>query len=85
MARGTITIRTSADIEAQLNALAVATERTRNWLVEQALKHYLARNAWQVEGIKQAQQSLAQGQALDFEEVMSSLRARIEQQASEFK
>lgn len=78
MAGGTITIRTDPQIEEQLNAVAKAMERSRNWVIEEALKQYLATQAWQIEGIIQARQSLAEGAGIPFESVMADLQARID-------
>ena len=72
-ATSTITVRTSHDLAQQINALAKATERSRNWIVEDALKQYVAVQAWQVEGIKVAQASLEAGEAIPHEDVMAEL------------
>lgn len=77
MANGTITIRTSHQLKNRLAALAKATERSRNWLIEEALKQYIDAQAWQIEGIKAAQKSLSQGNCHTYEDVMSDLEARI--------
>ena len=78
MAGGTITIRTDPQIEQQLNAVAKAMERSRNWVIEEALKQYLATQDWQIEGILQAQRSLAEGQGIPLESVMADLQAKID-------
>ncbi|MCK5800544.1 MAG: ribbon-helix-helix protein, CopG family [Deltaproteobacteria bacterium] len=78
MAGGTITIRTDPSIEAQLNKLAEAMERSRNWIIEEALKEYLATQAWQIEGIHQAQRSLAEGEGIPFDMVMADLQTKID-------
>lgn len=78
MANGTITIRTHPALAKKINALAKATDRSRNWLVEEALKQYIATHAWQIEGIKQAQRSLAKGKGHSFESVMVDLQAKID-------
>jgi len=78
MAGGTITIRTDPEVEEQLNALAKSMERSRNWVVEQALREYLETQAWQIEGILQAQRSLAEGDGVPFETVMADLQAKID-------
>jgi len=78
MAGGTITIRTDPLIEEQLNAVAKAMERSRNWVIEEALKQYLATQAWQIEGVLEAQQSLAKGQGIPFETVIADLQAKID-------
>lgn len=78
MANGTITIRTDPEIEEQINAVAKAMERSRNWVIEEALKAYLATQAWQIEGIDLAQQSLARGEGIPFETVMADLESKID-------
>ncbi|MFT5132586.1 MAG: putative transcriptional regulator [Gammaproteobacteria bacterium] len=52
-------------------------DRPKNWANEDALKQYLAEQSWQVEGIKQAQSSLANGSSLPFDAVIKKLRTRI--------
>jgi len=47
----TISVRVNPEIEAQLAELAQATDRPKSWHLEQALKSYLASQAWQVENI----------------------------------
>ena len=74
----TITIRTDPEISAKIAALAQAMERSRNWVIEDALKHYIETQAWQIEGIKQAQASLARGESVSFEGAMEETDALIE-------
>lgn len=78
MANGTITIRTDPQIEEKINALAEATQRSRNWIIEDAIKQYLRVNAWQVEGIRKAQESLASGKGEPFDAVLADLQAKID-------
>lgn len=78
MANGTITIRTTPEIEAQITALAESMNRSRNWVIEDALKEYLAVQAWQVKGIYEAIESMDRGEGVPFEEAMDRLRANIE-------
>ncbi len=64
-----LTFRVDEQIGAELESLAAATQRSKSWLAAEALKDYLAREAWQVahtmEGMKQAQQ----GQTVSDDEV----------------
>jgi predicted transcriptional regulator len=83
MAGSTITVRTDPEISAKIAALAQVMDRSRNWVIEEALKQYIETQAWQIEGIKQAQASLAQGEGIPFDEVMSEMDALIEQKAKE--
>jgi predicted transcriptional regulator len=44
-----ITVRTAKQIVSEIDALAAAMDRSRNDVVNQALRHYLETSAWQVE------------------------------------
>ncbi|MCI5064507.1 ribbon-helix-helix protein, CopG family [bacterium] len=70
---GTITIRTSTEVLAALGKLAESMDRPRNWVIEAALQSYLETQAWQVEGIREALDSLDRGESLSHEDVVSDL------------
>ena len=72
-----ITIRTNDEIAEKIGSLARAMDRPRNWVIEDALRQYLAEQAWQIEGIKQAQSSLTQNGGIEFDTVIKKLRSRI--------
>lgn len=75
----TITVRTSNDLAQQIAALAQAMDRSRNWVVEDALKQYVDLQTWQVAGIKAAQASLEAGESLAHEQVMDEMDALVEE------
>ena len=54
----TITIRTDPETLQRLEKLAKATERSRNYLVNHALKAYLDEQAWQIAAIQEGLASL---------------------------
>jgi predicted transcriptional regulator len=81
MAGSTITVRTDPEIAAKITALAEAMDRSRNWVIEEALKQYIETQSWQIEGIKQAQESLARGEGIPFDDVMEEMETLIEQTA----
>jgi predicted transcriptional regulator len=83
MAGSTITVRTDPEIAAKITALAEAMDRSRNWVIEEALKQYIETQSWQIEGIKQAQESLARGEGIPFDDVMEEMETLIEQTAQE--
>ncbi len=72
-----ITIRTTEEISIRLSQLAKVMERPRNWVIEDALRQYISEQAWQIEGIQQAQKSLENGKGKDFEVVADNLRTKI--------
>jgi predicted transcriptional regulator len=81
MAGSTITVRTDPQVAAQIASLAEAMDRSRNWVIEEALKQYIETQSWQIEGIKQAQASLARGEGIAFDDVMAEMGALVEQEA----
>lgn len=81
MAGSTITVRTDPEVAAQIAVLAEAMDRSRNWVIEEALKQYIQAQSWQLEGIKQAQGSLDRGEGIPFDAVMEEMEALIEQTA----
>ncbi len=71
MPHTTITIRTNSELAAKIAAIAAAMERSRNWVIEEALKQYVEAQAWQIEGIKTAIASLDGGEGIPHEQVMA--------------
>ena len=53
MAKETLTVRIAAGTREELDALAVALDRDRSYLVNEALSSYLETHRWQVEHIRQ--------------------------------
>jgi len=75
MADTSITIRTDPELAAKVAALATAMDRSRNWVIEDALRQYVEVQAWQIEGIKQAIASLDRGEGIPHEQVMAEMEA----------
>jgi len=73
MANDTLTIRTKSEILESLTELAESMERSRNWVIEDALKKYLATQAWQVEAIKEGISSIDNGKSVGHEKVANDL------------
>ena len=80
-----ITIRTNEQIAEQIGKLAKAMDRPKNWVIEDALKQYIAEQAWQVEGINQAQKSFAMGESVALETVVKKLRTHIKRKQRKAK
>ena len=80
-----ITIRTNEQIADQIGKLAKAMDRPKNWVIEDALKQYIAEQAWQVEGINQAQKSFAMGKSVALETVVKKLRTHIKRKQRKAK
>lgn len=83
MTGSTITIRTDPEIAEKITALAKAMNRSRNWVIEDALRRYIEEQAWQVEGIREAMVSLDRREGIAHEDVMREMDTLIEEQIKE--
>jgi len=72
MSNQTLTIRTESESVETINAIAKAMDRSRNWVIDDALKQYIEQ-AWYIEGIQQAQASLASKNGIPYGEVMAEI------------
>jgi predicted transcriptional regulator len=70
-----ITVRTTSETVARIDALAAAMDRSRNYLVGQALEQYLERNAWQIERIEQGLAAAREGRVVPADEVFAAIAA----------
>jgi predicted transcriptional regulator len=73
MATEAFTIRTDSGIVQQLDYLAGSLDRSRNYLVNQALKEYLDAHAWQLEKIIQGIAAADRGELIDHDDVMQEM------------
>ena len=58
-----VSVRLNEDVLRQLDIMAKTADRSRAWLMSQAITQYVAHEAWQVEAIKQALTKLDSGNA----------------------
>lgn len=69
-----ITIRTGKVSE--IDALASAMDRSRNYVVNQAIEQYLEANVWQMERIKSGIAAAEEGNVLPAAEVFDGIAAK---------
>ena len=69
-----ITVRTSK--VAEIDALASAMDRSRNYIVNQAIEQYLASNAWQMQRIAEGLSAAKSGQVVPAETVFENIEAK---------
>jgi predicted transcriptional regulator len=62
-AKGVLTIRLSSELQDRLEAIAVAVDRPRAWVVNRALEAFVESETWQIEEIKRG---LAEADAGEF-------------------
>jgi len=66
-----ITIRTAK--VAEIDALASAMDRSRNYIVNQAIEQYLAANAWQMTRIRDGIAAAREGRVRPADEVFAAV------------
>jgi predicted transcriptional regulator len=69
-----ITIRTAKVSE--IDALANAMDRSRNYIVNQAIEQYLEANAWQMERIAAGIAAAREGRVMPADEVFDGIAAK---------
>ncbi len=78
MATEAFTVRAESNLVNQLDHLADTLDRSRNYLVNQALKEYLEQHAWQIEKIGQGIAAADRGELVDHDIVMKEMAELIE-------
>jgi predicted transcriptional regulator len=81
MAAEAFTVRTEPDIVHQLDSMAESLDRSRNYLVNQAIKEYLEAHAWQIEKITQGIAAADRGELADHDQVMQEMDDLINRKA----
>jgi predicted transcriptional regulator len=71
-----ITVRTAKEIVSQIDALAAATDRSRNYIVNLALRQYLDANNWQIERIEDGIAAARAGRVRLAEDVFADIAAK---------
>ncbi|SJM94013.1 CopG family ribbon-helix-helix protein [Crenothrix polyspora] len=78
MATEAFTVRAESDIVHQIDFLADSLDRSRNYLVNLALKEYLETHAWQIEKVSQGMAAADRGELVSHEHVMREIEALVE-------
>lgn len=71
-----LTIKTDKEVIAEIDAIAAATKRSRNDVVDQALRQFLEANAWQIERIEAGLADAREGRVVAAEEVFAEIAAK---------
>jgi len=77
MAEGVFTVRIPPEKQRQLHALAQVLDRSRNWVVSNAIDQYLDVQAWQIEQIRHGVEEADRGELVSHEEVSTEAHAKI--------
>ncbi len=72
------TVRTEPDVVHQLDQMASSLDRSRNYLVNQALKEYLQHHAWQIEKTNQGIAAADRGEVVEHDDVMREMETIVQ-------
>jgi predicted transcriptional regulator len=72
----TISARISEDLSEQLNSLAQALGRNRSWVIEEALRGYIATEQQFLEAVEEGLRDFEAGRVFEHEEVMAEMDER---------
>lgn len=81
MATEAFTVRAESNIVHQLDHIAGSLDRSRNYLVNQAIQEYLETHDWQIEKITQGIEAADRGEIVEHDQVMQEMDVLIEQKA----
>jgi predicted transcriptional regulator len=70
-----LSIRLEPDLNAQVTAIAEALDRPKSWIVEQALKDYVAIQQWQLAAIDEGIAAADAGDLVNHEDVVAWVRS----------
>jgi predicted transcriptional regulator len=68
----TLAARVDADLDAELNRLASATGRSKSWLINEALRSYVANEQQFLAAVEEGKQALEEGRVIDHETVVAA-------------
>jgi len=74
-----LTIRIKPSIKTRLDALALATRRSKSAMTEEALEQYLDVNEWQIKGIQDsiAEADRADAEWIEHDDIMAKWSAKV--------
>ena len=76
--RQQVTFKIPKEINERLEALAIATRRTKTFVLEEAVSAYLDYNEWQIQSIQRGLEDAKAGRVTPIEDVITELEAELE-------
>jgi len=68
----TLAARVDADLDAELSRLATTTGRTKSWLINEALRSFVANEQQFLAAIEEGKQALKEGRVIDHATVVAA-------------
>jgi RHH-type transcriptional regulator, rel operon repressor / antitoxin RelB len=73
----TLAARIDADLDAELRRLATATGRSKSWLINEALRSYVANEQQFLAAVEEGKQALRDGRVIDHQTVVTAFERLI--------
>ncbi len=70
-----VSVRLQPELNDQVAAIAVALDRSKSWVIEQAVKDYVALQAWQLGAIDEGIRAADAGQVVAHEDVVAWVKS----------
>ena len=70
-----LSIRLEPELNNQVTAIADALDRPKSWVIEQAVKDYVAIRKWQIAAIEEGLAAADAGDLVDHEDVVAWVRS----------
>ena len=68
----TLAARVDAELDAELTRLATAKRRTKSWLINEALRSYVATERQFIDAVKEGKKALKEGRVIDNRTVVAA-------------
>ena len=75
--REQVSFKIAAGTKKRIEQLALATRRTKTFVIEEAINHYLALNEWQISTIQEGLDDLEKGNVISQEEMIKLWEGKI--------
>jgi len=76
--REQVSFKLETNTKRRLEALAAATRRTKTFVLEEALNHYLDLNEWQIKSIEEGLEDARAGRIITHETLVAKWERRVE-------
>jgi len=75
--RNQVSFKIPVSTKNRIEQLAAATRRTKTFVIEEAIDHYLALNEWQIKSIQDALRDLEEGKVISQEKMIEHWEGKI--------
>jgi len=70
-----VSVRLEPGLDDQVTAIAAAMDKPKDWVIEQAIKDFVALQAWQIAAIDAGIEAAAEGRVVEHDDVVAWVRS----------